>query len=156
VKAQLAAFPQGSDATHRAVFFTATSGGVVERSGLCLWVHTIAEVDERHVAWEPRRKPASELGLARRPARERVSEAEPRRLSRGISGGREAHVPSASEERAERTRRWKALRVWKAVVMVLPSLEGSLVLLGCSGLGRGGRVVRQEASVTRSRGLRTD
>lgn len=71
----------------------------LKRSGLCLWVYTIAEVDGRHVAWEPWRKPVSELGLARKPARKRVSEAEPRRPSRGISGGREALVPSISAER---------------------------------------------------------
>jgi hypothetical protein len=76
-----------------------------------LWIQTTAEVDERHVALELRRSAGGKRGLARNPARERVSDAEPRWQNRGISGGHEAVVPSISAERAEGTRRWKALRV---------------------------------------------
>jgi hypothetical protein len=87
----------GVGTTHRAVATTtAYERWGLERSGLCLRVHTTAEVDERHVALELRREPGGKQGLARLPACERVSEAEPRWQNRGISGGRDAFVPSIS------------------------------------------------------------
>lgn len=127
----------------------------LEGSGLCLWVHTIAEVDERHVALELRREPGGKQGLARLPACEGVSEAEPRRRSQGISGGREAFVPGTSAERGRGDSSVEGASSLEGSGDGLSLSEGFLVLLGQAGFDRCGWVVRQGASVTRSRGLRT-
>lgn len=86
-------------ATLRAVVSTAMMRRGLVRPWLCLRVNTIAEVDERQVALRVRQSPGAEGGLARLPARESLSEAEPRWQNRGISGGREALVPGNSAER---------------------------------------------------------
>ena len=120
-----------------------------------MWIHTIAEVDERHVALELRREPGGKQGLARIPARERVSDAEPRWQSQGISGGREAFVPSISVERSCGDSSVEGASNLEGGGDGLSPLEGFLVLLDQADFGRCGQVVRQGASVTRSRGLRT-
>ena len=119
-----------------------------------MWIVSIAEIDERHVARELRRKPVSNLGLARLPACECVSDAEPRWLSQGISGGCEVSSLALVLGRAEWTRRWKALRAWKTTAMVCRCAKGPRCCSTKPGLGWEGRAVRQGASVTRSRGLR--
>jgi len=85
-----------------------------------------------------------------------VSEAEPRRQNRGISGGREALVPGISAERGGVDSSVEGASSLEGGGDGLPSREGLLVPYDRVGFGRRGPAVRQGASVTRSRGLRND
>lgn len=84
-----------------------------------------------------------------------MSDAEPRWRNQGISGGREAFVPGISAERGGGDSSVEGASGLDGSDNGLSPLEGLLVLLGQAGFGRCGRVVRQGASVIRSRGLRT-
>lgn len=85
-----------------------------------------------------------------------VSEAEPRRQNRGISGGREALAPGISAEWGGVDSSVEGASSLEGDGDGLPSHQGLLVPYDRVGFGRRGRMVRQGASVTRSRGLRKD
>lgn len=106
------------------------------------------------MARKPRRIAGKQIGSSAQPARERVSDAEPRWQSQGISGGREALVPSVSAERGGGDSSVEGASGLEDGGVGLLLSEGSLVLLAQTGCGRDGRAARQGASVTRRRGLR--
>lgn len=80
----------------------------------CSEIHTIAEVDGRHAARSLRRITGRRPDLAGSDACEPMSDAGPRRLNQGTSGGPKVRLSAPARSQADGIHRWKALRSWEA------------------------------------------